>query len=239
MVLALRLGTPVALFGMVGGFLTPLCSQQNRRDFVGLFSYLIVLYAGLQLVLSQHFRNGWVYLSFPLTGVFIWALLALTPLFQETVLSWLCLFLVCQLLPYSRSVAILQQQGQYSPLFNRATYTQYHSHSGEVPYFSSFCNLNPFRWDGVTISFLLSAGIIGLAYLRPGLYTKVMMGKLFSDILLLAIYLPQTDITSGILVALGLLGLYVAPAAFILAAARSEKPWAITQVAAALGVYIV
>ncbi len=240
MVLALRLGPPVALFGMVGGFLAPALFSAEQENFVGLFSYLIVLYSGLQLVFS---RQKWVGLSLlSIAGVFIWALVVLgSPSLSENS-SVLALFVLgvsaVTLFTVRHDIAdgeddtssysIGQHMSSIIAIGGSSLlliFLQLKTHFGEVE---------------CATSFLLSAGIIGLAYLRPGLYTKVMMGKLFSDILLLAIYLPQTDITSGVLVASVLLGLYAVPAAFILqASTHNEKPWAIIQVAAALGVYIV
>jgi uncharacterized membrane protein len=73
-VLSLRQGPPIAVLGMVGGFLTPVLVGSGEPNAGVLFSYLIALTIGLFTVVR---RQKWWWLAWPTLGaaflwVFIW-----------------------------------------------------------------------------------------------------------------------------------------------------------------------
>ncbi|MDY0029156.1 MAG: DUF2339 domain-containing protein [Pseudobdellovibrionaceae bacterium] len=76
LVLSLRLGAPVALFGMIGGFISPILFSSSEPNVTGLLAYLFILFSGIQFLGS---RRGWSlisYLSLGATALWIIFLLA-------------------------------------------------------------------------------------------------------------------------------------------------------------------
>ena len=70
--LALRHGPPIALMGMLGGFLTPALINTGHPSALSLYAYLFVVYAALMIVIR---RQGWWWLAFPATIIaFAWVL---------------------------------------------------------------------------------------------------------------------------------------------------------------------
>ena len=70
--LSLKNGAPIALMGLVGGFLTPLLMQAETADTVLLFSYLFLLFCGAQYLCLR--RGWWGILLGSLIGVYLWSL---------------------------------------------------------------------------------------------------------------------------------------------------------------------
>ena len=69
--LSLKLGAPMALLGMVGGFITPWLMQTDSVNTAMLFTYLFLLVAGLQYLCL---RRGWWGLLLTAIGVaFLWS----------------------------------------------------------------------------------------------------------------------------------------------------------------------
>ncbi len=69
--LSLKNGAPIALMGLVGGFLTPWLMSTGSNDTVMLFSYLFLLFCGAQFLCVQ--RGWWALLMGSLVGVYIWS----------------------------------------------------------------------------------------------------------------------------------------------------------------------
>lgn len=70
--LSLKNGAPVALMGLVGGFLTPLLMQSETADTVLLFSYLFLLFCGAQFLCMR--RGWWALMLGSLVAVYVWSL---------------------------------------------------------------------------------------------------------------------------------------------------------------------
>lgn len=70
-VLSLKNGAPVALMGLVGGFLTPWLMSTGSNDTVMLFSYLFVLFAGAQFLCMR--LGWWALLLGSLLGAYLWS----------------------------------------------------------------------------------------------------------------------------------------------------------------------
>ncbi|MEJ2123869.1 MAG: DUF2339 domain-containing protein, partial [Alphaproteobacteria bacterium] len=71
-ILALRHGPPIALMGMVGGFLTPALIQSGHPSAIMLFAYLYFVFAALMIIVR---REGWWLLALPaLIFAFFWVL---------------------------------------------------------------------------------------------------------------------------------------------------------------------
>ncbi|MGB0743509.1 MAG: DUF2339 domain-containing protein [Opitutales bacterium] len=69
--LSLKHGAPVALMGLVGGFLTPWLMSTGSNDTVMLFSYLFLLFSGAQFLCVR--RGWWSLLCVSLVGAYLWS----------------------------------------------------------------------------------------------------------------------------------------------------------------------
>lgn len=69
--LSLKNGAPVAMLGLVGGFLTPWLMSTGSNDTVMLFSYLFILFCGAQFLCLR--RGWWSLLLVSLLGAYLWS----------------------------------------------------------------------------------------------------------------------------------------------------------------------
>jgi len=69
--LSLKNGAPIAMMGLVGGFLTPWLMSTGSNDTVMLFSYLFLLFCGAQFLCVC--RGWWVILLGSLVGAYLWS----------------------------------------------------------------------------------------------------------------------------------------------------------------------
>lgn len=69
--LSLKNGAPIAMMGLVGGFLTPWLMSTGSQDTVMLFSYLFLLFCGAQFLCVQ--RGWWALLLGSLVGAYLWS----------------------------------------------------------------------------------------------------------------------------------------------------------------------
>jgi len=69
-VLSLKQGPPIALMGLIGGFITPWLMSDHSGNTPALFSYLFVIYAAAQFLCL---RKGWLLLMFvSIAGAYLW-----------------------------------------------------------------------------------------------------------------------------------------------------------------------
>lgn len=176
LVLSLRHGPPVALFGLVGGFLTPAFIRSGDPSAPALFLYLYFLLIAL-LVLARR-QRWWEILGLPsVAGTYVWVLAWVfagnfTP--DDTI--WLGLFLLAV---SATAVAALRREleserdtgeGDLSELFkpafalNALTLAGALLLMGVIGYESGFVRAD-WLFFGV-----LSAGALGLAFFDPRAY---------------------------------------------------------------------
>ncbi len=75
-IFSIRSGMPIALMGLLGGFITPMLVESSSPNPIVLFSYLYLLYGALMLIIRM---MKWTKLSLPATaGALIWVLLFFT-----------------------------------------------------------------------------------------------------------------------------------------------------------------
>ncbi|MGH1402855.1 MAG: DUF2339 domain-containing protein [Alphaproteobacteria bacterium] len=91
--LSLRHGAPIALLGLVGGFITPaLLSYNSDIPTPVLFLYLYIIFAGLMAVIKE---KRWWGLSLPaIIGTFLWVLYWIAADFTPDDTIWIGLFLL-------------------------------------------------------------------------------------------------------------------------------------------------
>ncbi|MFO1242464.1 MAG: DUF2339 domain-containing protein [Rickettsiales bacterium] len=91
-VLSLRHGAPIALLGLLGGFLTPALVGSNEPNTPLLFIYLYAVSSALMVIIR---KERWWWLSIPtVLGAFGWVVLWLMTDYQSGDSLWIGLFLL-------------------------------------------------------------------------------------------------------------------------------------------------
>lgn len=246
MLLSLRLGQPVAVFGLIGGFLAPALFSSGEENFIGLYGYLFVLYTGMQFVMQ---RQGWWSLSvLSLCGVMGWSLLSV---FGDTFLpnmGYLPLFL---LMISGSTIFYSHRASSLTDNTNAPTHPATIQEQG--PHM-----LNALALGGSTLLLLLlqnkfhlgilemgmaglmSLGALGLAYLRPSVYGNAIWGKLAADLILVSLFLPSAGDTTALVTIAGFASIYVVLPTYIMQrSGKASERWVITQSAAGFGLYLI
>ncbi len=82
--LSLKHGAPIALLGLVGGFITPWLMQTDAADTAMLFSYVFLLFCGAQFLCVR--RGWWGLLLGSLIGAYVWSAFVILSSVQAAVL---------------------------------------------------------------------------------------------------------------------------------------------------------
>lgn len=70
-ILSLRYGQPIAVFGLLGGLLTPALIGSYEPNAIAMFTYLFLLFSGMFTVLVR--KGWWVLAIIAVIGVFSWS----------------------------------------------------------------------------------------------------------------------------------------------------------------------
>ncbi|HUX78403.1 MAG TPA: DUF2339 domain-containing protein [Alphaproteobacteria bacterium] len=165
-VLSLRQGAPIALLGLIGGFLTPalIGSQEPNAPF--LFMYLYFVLAGLFTVIRK--KNWWL-LSIPaVLGAFVWVLLWLGTNYSPHDGLWLGLFLIAVSITIVLTSKKAMEEGTID--FKLSTTLNVLSMAGAVLLMSAVAvksNFGEIEWG--LFGFLAAGGIV-LSYYNQKLY---------------------------------------------------------------------
>lgn len=237
-VLSLRHGMPIALMGLVGGFLTPALFSTEHPSAPVLFSYLYLVCAGLLMVIRQ---TKWWVLGIPsLLGTFIWVLLWLFGgHFVPDDALWLGLFLMA----ISATVVVLSQD-QYQEKSSEGfvdwdlrSVLNYLALSGATLLMGVIgyaAGLGLMQW---LLLGLLTLGGIGLAHFdqrRYGFVPWISMGV--NAVMLLGWRTEDVSMMAQVILAFGLI---FSVSGYVLQS-RSERPllWSGLTAAACIGYYL-
>ncbi|HNQ91881.1 MAG TPA: DUF2339 domain-containing protein [Alphaproteobacteria bacterium] len=238
MALSLRMGAPVAVFGIIGGYLTPALFNTGHENFIGLFSYLFVLYGGLQVVLA---RKKWWGLSLAtLAASFLWAFLSLfshdihaygsvVVMFAVSVSS-LTLFLTRPMWKEEENVDDIHAS---SFLLN---FVAIGAATLLIILLQTRIDFGLFEW---AITLLLSLATALLTYVRPTLYSPALYGKMAADLVLLALFASHSGFTDAALVGSGIAAIYTIAPWFAQRRSASPTPWVVVQTISALALYLI
>ncbi|MCE3254869.1 MAG: hypothetical protein K0R25_363 [Rickettsiaceae bacterium] len=169
-VMSLRHGMPIAIFGMVGGFLTPaLISSGEPRPAV-LFSYLYLTLFGLFIVII---KQNWWKLSIPvILAAFAWVAIWLTGGFQPFNAVYLGLFLmaVCATVAIAFSKAIENGAVDKGNGFKLSLAITYLTLGGSTLFMGLIAKQANFGFMEWGLFGLMALGSIVLAYFKQKLY---------------------------------------------------------------------
>ena len=186
-VLSIRHGIPIALIGLIGGFLTPaLVSSDNLSNPI-IFVYLYFVVAGLMTLIRQ---QGWWWMGIPtLLGSFLWvSIWVFFGIFSILDTVYLGIFLITV-----SGTIIVASNKQYdqelekaalniTPILNYLTFLGVFILTGLISYRAGF---GPMEWGLFTI---LSLGCIALAIFNQRLYGLAPWLSMVQNIVILILW---------------------------------------------------
>lgn len=237
-IMSLRHGQPIAVFGLLGGLLTPALVGSDAPNAMALFTYLFALYGALFTVLI---RKGWWLLSIvALWGIFSWSALWFVTVFSPADAFVLILFSM------GITAVILSTTGKRIADDNLLEVEKFSIHALNssaiaggvitIIWLSFKMTLSLFDWSMLG---LLSLALMTLAYFKPDIYQKALIVKLGASLLLLASWAVQVPLTESLVVIGGMAAIYIGGGAFLMRQTADPRFWAGLQSAAAFMLYLI
>jgi uncharacterized membrane protein len=243
-VLALRHGPPIALLGMVGGFLTPALITSGQPSAFLFFCYLYFVFAALMIVIR---REGWWLLAFPaVLFAFGWALTWILwgpKTGGESI--WMGLFLlavagtiVAATRPlYAAETAQIRSWRDLLSWRSRALALNVVSIAGAMGLMALFAFNARFGLHDWVLFGVLAVGAVALGFFDPRLYGFAPWAAMAINAVMLGAWSPGSD--HELAVAFAAFGaLYVTSGFLLLSEAATPLLWAGLSVASALGYYL-
>jgi uncharacterized membrane protein len=228
-------GPPIALFALVGGFLTPALVETETPSAPGLFIYLSLLVAGLMAVVRA---KAWEWLAWPmLVGSFLWVGLWLLDPYASGDAIWIALFLA--VMATSVVVALSKDDGVVErPLSGKRSSLRIAALVLGLVAMGLTVNRADFGVSEWALFGLLSAGSIALAYFKPQHYAPVPWVSAIVSALLIWLWTPQ-ELSSLFIVLVIFAALHVASGYLLLW--RSPRPdlWAALAGVSAIGFFVI
>ena len=237
-VLSLRHGQAIAVFGLLGGLLTPALIGSDEPNAVVLFSYLFLLFSSMFIVLA---KKGWWLLAIPtLLGSLIWSAFWFETAFVPSDAIVLVIFAIAM------TAVVLATTGKQIAQGSVKKEDEQHIHTLNavaiiggvvtVIWLSFKITLGMFVWSMLG---LLSASLMALAYFKPTIYTKPLFAKLGASLILFAVWSESAPLNEALAVITGLTGIYVIGSGYIIRRVSDPRFWVIAQTVAALALYLI
>jgi uncharacterized membrane protein len=243
-ILALRHGPPIALLGMVGGFLTPaLITSDNPSAFL-FFIYLYFVFAALMIIIR---RQGWWLMTFPaLLFAFGWVL---AWIFSGQMKSgeslWMGLFLVAvagtivgaSRQRYREETEAVQSWRSLFSWRNRALALNVVSIAGAMALMATLAFNATFGLHDWVLFGTLAVGAVALAFFDTRLYGFAPWAAMAINAVMLAGWYPGSE--REFIVALTAFGaLYVTSGFLLVSSAAFPVLWAGLSASTALGYFL-
>lgn len=235
--LSLRIGAPVAAFGLLGGLLTPALVSAENANAAILFSYLFILFTGMSLITIL--RGWWNLYFLSLVGVFgwtaIWALMDFSPnsavhmVVLQVALTGLCMFATRKTMVKEGAPA----NGRN--ILNAANVFALAACSASILLLGLLVEMTLFNWS---VMGLITAAVLFLTAMQSGFYRFLLAAKMGLDMVLFGFWIGSAPVGYSLWVLGGLLALYGA-APHVLARRDGGAYWAGLQSAALLAIYAI
>ena len=233
-VLSLRHGMPIALLGLVGGFLTPALVGSSNPSAPLLFIYLFCIFGGLMTVIK---RQNWWLLSLPaLLGAFLWVLFWIFSRSVSHDAIWVGLFL----LGVSATIVAGSPQHSATGGGNRlglGAMLNYAGLGGAILLMGLLVARADFGLLEWALFFCLAAGGIVLAGFDERRYGFVPWVSMAVNAVMLLVWQAESARTFALVLA-GFAVLYAGSGWFLLWRSRMPLLWAGLAAAVSLGFYL-
>lgn len=233
-IMSLRHGQPIAIFGMIGGLLTPALVGSHEPNAMALFGYLFVLFTGMLNIMAR--KGWWTLASAALAGVFLWTAFWFSTVFTSVDSLVLVLFPVAICISVlSATKSHVMNQDSFAPVHN-LNLLALAGGAVTILWLSFRITLSPFDWSMLG---LITIGCMGLSYFRPAIYMNALLSKLAIDLLLFAIWVHKAAMPETTAITAGLAALYVVIPYFIMRRVQDPRLWAGLQLVSSVALYII
>ncbi len=236
--LSLRHGQPIAVFGLLGGLLTPALIGSDDPNALAMFGYLFLLFSGMFAVLV---RKGWWRMAIAaVIGVFCWSVFWFLAAFAASDAMVLVLFamaVMAVVLGVTGKRVIKDTMTEQEELsVHGLNFTAIAGGVLTIIWLSFEMTLSLFDWSMLG---LLSMAVMVLAYFQPAVYQKVLWLKLATSLILFFAWAQDAPLGNAVAVLAGMGVIYIGGGAFVMRQIRDPRFWAGMQVVAALGLYTI
>jgi uncharacterized membrane protein len=236
-VLSLKQGPPIAMLGMIGGFLTPALIGLREPNAPMLFIYLYFVVAGLFTVIRQ---KNWWFIAIPVVlAEYAWVIFWLENSFSPHDGVWLGFFLIAvsgTIVFYSKK-AMEEYEIKKSGTFTLFPYLNYLSMGGAILLMSAITvksNFSEMEWG---LFGCLAAGGIVLSYYNQKIYGFIpWVSVVMNVIMLLGWHEPNPAVLGSTL--LGFAFLYTFSSYWLMWKAQNPRPWAILAAGSSFIYYV-
>lgn len=236
-ILSLRHGPPIALMGLLGGFLTPMLIGSSNPSLPSLLIYLYVVFSGLMIVIKH--KHWWV-LSIPtLLATFLWVGFCLMKSFTPTDSLSLGLFLMA----ISATIFVSSRQSYekhtkgVADLLKPPSLLNIIGLGGSLIYMGIIGAKVGFGIMEWSLFGLLGLGGIALAFFNEKLYVFVPWTSMaINAIMFLSWHPTNLDIFAFMLVGFAIL--YIAAGYFLMWSSQIPTIWAGLASATSIGFYL-
>jgi uncharacterized membrane protein len=239
-VLSLKHGQPIAVFGMLGGLLTPVLVGSDEPNTLILFTYLILLFAGLFYVFA---KNNWWNLSIvAVIGMFLWSVLWLITNFIAADSFIIVLFSVAitAIVLSFTSKYVMEDQESSSISVHILNIVSVACCVLVLLLLGTQIRLGQFDWFMMG---LLSIAVMALSYFQPKKYGAALFTKMAVTMILFYFWADFGTASrlvplSDVLFVLGMfIAIYVAGSTFIIRWLRDSRLWVAFQLISAVSLF--
>lgn len=235
-VMSLRHGQPIAIFGLLGGLLTPALIGSDDPNALAMFGYLFFLFSGMFVVLVR--KGWWVLAIVAVIGVFFWSAFWFLLAFAVSDALALVLFAMAitavVLAVTGKRVAegTIEEAEQLS--IHGLNFTALGGGVLTIVWLSLEMMLTLFDWSMLG---LLSMAIIALAYFQPDVYQRPLWVKLGVSLMLFFIWAQDAALSDAVAVMVGMSAIYIGGGALIMRQVSDPRFWAGVQAVTAIALY--
>lgn len=237
-ILSLRHGQAIAIFGLLGGLLTPALMGSDEPNAMALFTYLFLLFSGMFVVLVK--KGWWILATISIFGVFGWAGLWFALLFVETDAFFLLVFAMAVmgvvLSVTGKRISENRVPEKESKSIHGLNYAVMAGGLATIIWLSFEITLSIFDWS---ILGLMTVAIMALAYFKPAIYQKSLYADLAISLGLLFIWLHRAPLADSIIVIIGMGVLYIGATAFIMRKVSDPRLWAALQSICGISLFVI
>lgn len=235
-ILSLRHGQPIAVFGLLGGLLTPALIGSDEPNAIAIFTYLFLLFSGMFMVLA---RKGWWMLAIiAVIGVFSWSAFWFLWVFVASDALVLVVFSMTVtavvLAVTGRKIASDNVEKKHGLPVHGLNFMAIAGSALTIVWLNMEIALTLFNWSMLG---LLGMAVMALAYFKPSVYQRPLWAMLGASLALYYFWAEQAPLNNAIAVIVGMSALYIGGGAFLMRQVSDPRFWAGVQSITGVSLY--
>ena len=235
-ILSLRHGQPIAVFGLLGGLLTPALIGSDEPNAIAMFTYLFLLFSGMFTVLVR--KEWWVLAIIAVIGVFSWSAIWFLWVFAASDALVLVVFSMAVttvvLAVTGRKIASDNVEKKHGFPVHGLNFMALAGSVLTIVWLSTEMALTLFNWSMLG---LLGMAVMALAYFKPSVYQRPLWVMLGASLVLYYFWAEQAPLNNAIAVIIGMSALYIGGAAFLMRQVSDPRFWAGVQSITGVSLY--